>query len=239
VLFITLHRTSFFNNYNQFPGEEDSKNTTLIELFDRITTAGGFTFFARNTSVNIHIENCTFFNNSASPNKANSTRPVLLEGNGHGGAVLLRMAQCNNATVIIINSNFSYNQAKIDGGGVYLSLSEDFSSAYILLKNNAFIGNQVFKSSGGAVSLNLFRNTYNNTFIIEDCDFIDNKGDAGGAVGVALYEITLDGVIAPDSLNITRCNFIRNSARNEGTAVGLFAFVHVDETGFTVGFTDW
>ena len=43
----------------------------------------------------------------------------------------------------------------------------------------------------------------------------------------------------PDSVNFTNCNFIDNAAQNEGTAVGLFSLVHVDQVGFPVAFENW
>ena len=219
--------------------DTDTENTTISELFDSITLAGGFTYFSRNTSVNIEIETCTFANNSAGPNDVNNTRPVLLKANGHGGGVLIRLAQVKEANIVISNSIFSDNEAEVDGGAIYFSLSEEFSSSQITLRNNDFINNRVSVSAGGAVSLNLFRDTFNNSFEMQDCVFSNNSANAGGAFGIALYDTGLDSIQYPDSALLERCNFVGNQASNEGTAVGLFALVHVDEVGFPVTFIDW
>lgn len=236
---ISLRSTSFLNNFNQAPTETDTENTTISELFDSITTAGGFTYFSRNVSVDIEIFNCTFSNNSAGPNDVNNTRPVLLKANGHGGGLLIRLAQIKAATITIADCTFSDNEAEVDGGAVYFSLSEGFSSSHIILRNNTFRNNQAGVSSGGAVSLNLFRNTFNNSFAVKDCLFEGNHANAGGGFGIALYDTGNDSITYPDLALFDNCKFTSNRASNEGTAVGLFALVHVDEVGFPVDFTNW
>ncbi len=236
---ISIRSTSFLNNFNQAPTETDTENTTISELFDSITTAGGFTYFSRNVSVNIEVFNCTFSNNSAGPNDVNNTRPVLLKANGHGGGLLIRLAQIKAAAITIADCTFSDNEAEVDGGAVYFSLSEGFSSSQIILRNNTFRNNQAGVSSGGAVSLNLFRNTFNNSFAVENCLLDGNHANAGGGFGIALYDTDNDSITYPDLAEFKNCNFTSNRASNEGTAVGLFALVHVDEVGFPVTFTNW
>ena len=56
---------------------------------------------------------------------------------------------------------------------------------------------------------------------------------------MALYDSNISSSQNPDSVNFTDCNFVDNLARNEGTAVGLFSLVHVDQVGFPVGFDNW
>ena len=89
------------------------------------------------------------------------------------------------------------------------------------------------------MSVNSFNFTYNNSIIVEDCEFMGNTGNAGGAFSVALYNSNLESTRLPDEVNFTRCGFYSNKAENEGTAVGLFSLVHVDQIGFPVSFTDW
>lgn len=236
---IVLRRTFFLNNNNQIPDEEDTANTTILDLYDSRTTSGGFSYFSRNEDVHISIENCTFSNNSAGVNAANNSRPVLLKVNGHGGAVLIRLAKVQNAVIKITDSNFFNNHAEVDGGGVYFSLSENFSSSLITLVNNHFVNNSVQESSGGAVSVNIFRFSFKNSFFIRNCTFEGNGANSGGAFGIALYDTSLESIRYPDSASFVNCYFFKNTARNEGTAVGLFALVHVDEVGFPVNFADW
>ena len=236
---IRLTRTNFILNQNQIPAPLDSKNTTITELFDSITTAGGFTYYNRNDSVDITIEDCKFINNSANVNDVSTSRPELLKANGHGGGVLIRLAQVTNSNIRITNSWFEGNEAEVDGGGIYFSFSENFSSNSIYLYNNTFVRNRVYESTGGAVSWNVFSFSFNNSFVVKDCIFAENCGTAGGAVGISLYDISVDSFLLPDSAEFVGCKFLRNRARHEGSAVGLFSLVHVEEFGFPVGFTNW
>ena len=213
--------------------------TRIEELYDTITTGGGFTFFSRNRSVNITIDNCTFLHNSANRNDVNNSRPVLLKANGHGGAILIRLAGVENSEITIIDSVFRNNHAQVDGGAIYMSISDGVSLNEVLLARNEFITNIVDQASGGAVSINSFNISYNNTILIEDCHFVGNVGNAGGAFSVVLYDSDTSSSDSPDRMNFTNCSFIDNSADNEGTAVGLFSLVHVDQVGFPVSFEDW
>lgn len=213
--------------------------TNIKELYDSITTAGGFTFFSRYRSVSITITHCTFINNSANRNDVNNTRPVLLKSNGHGGAVLIRLAGVENSKISISDSVFRNNLAEVDGAAIYMSLSEEINSNRIELMRNNFTSNIVEVASGGAVSINSFNISYNNTILVKDCDFKGNLGNAGGAFSIALYDSNINSTRSPDSVRFTDCSFVGNAAENEGTAVGLFSLVHVDQIGFPVVFDDW
>lgn len=236
---IIIRGTIFIDNFNQDPVETDTKNTILSDLFHSITTAGAFTYYSRNTSVNIAIDNCTFINNTAGPNDSNDKRPILLKANGHGGGLLIRLMEVQRAVITISNSLFSGNHAEVDGGAIYLSLSKNFSSGQIILIKNIFLNNHATLSAGGAVSLNMFHNTFNNSFQIEDCIFDGNSAIAGGAFDVALYDSGNESVLLPNSAKFTNCSFTSNQASNEGTAVGLSALVRVNEFGFPVTFVNW
>ena len=213
--------------------------TTIEELYDSITTAGGFTFFSRDRPANIVIENCNFINNSANRNDEGNSRPVLLKANGHGGAVLIRLANVQDSEISITNSVFRNNHAQVDGGAIYLSLSEGVATNRILLVENEFTENVVEEASGGAVSINSFTISFNNTILVEECNFTGNVGNAGGAFSIALYDSDINSTRSPDVVNFTNCSFVDNAAENEGTAVGLFSLVHVDQVGFPVGFENW
>lgn len=237
---ITLTRTNFLHNQNHIPANIDSENTTIGSLYFSITTSGAFTFYSRDyAEAKVVIDNCTFHNNSAARNSVNDTRPVLLKANGHGGAVLIRIAGMQNVNISISNSHFEENFAEVDGGAVYLSFSENFSSSFVSITESQFVNNTALESAGGAVSLNLYRGSFNSTFLIEDSEFRLNQGNSGGAVGIALYETTIESTDVPDSASFKRCRFDGNAAQKEGTAVGLFSLVHVDQSGFPVSFTNW
>ena len=237
---VELKNSVFVDNHNQAVAVADGNETTVEALLRTITTGGALALFSRDTEfIKITITNCTFRSNSGNRNDVNNSRPVLLKSNGHGGAVLIRFVNVQNSTVMIENCSFENNFAEVDGGAVFISLSENVSSSLIVFRNNSFINNTVETASGGAISLNSFSITFNNTINIEDCDFISNSGNAGGAVSVALYDSNLNSTAFPDAVNFMRCNFTSNSAVNEGTAVGLFSLVHVDQVGFPVNFENW
>ncbi len=187
----------------------------------------------------IRIENCTFVNNSGSRNEEDTDRPLLLRANGHGGAVLIRLIQVTGARILIINNVFEGNRAEIDGGGIYFALSENTSSNLMCLYNNTFIKNTAYQSSGGAVSWNTFGSSYDNRLIMEECRLINNKGNAGGAVTVSLFDTNVDSFLSPNNAQFIGCLFKGNMAQHEGTAVTLYAVVRVDEFGFPVEFSNW
>ena len=237
---VELKNSVFLNNDNRARAVPDVNETTVEELFRTISTGGAFTFFSRDREqIDVTVTNCTFRSNSGNRNDVNNSRPVLLKANGHGGAVLIRLANVTNSMFTIENCTFENNLAEVDGGAVFISISQRFSSNWIIFRSNSFINNTVESASGGGISINSFNITFNNTVIIEDCNFTNNTGNAGGAVSVALYDSNVDSTTNPDSVNITRCKFINNYAFNEGTAIGLFSLVHVDQVGFPVTFVNW
>ena len=235
---ITLRNTLFVGNRNMYPAPYDQNETTVDQLYQTIITGGGFTFFTRTIPATILISNCTFLDNQAGHNLANSTRPVLLKANGHGGGVILRLANTSNSSVVIENSRFDSNLAEVDGGGVYVSLSQGASYNRLVMINNTFVNNVVQNASGGAVSVNSFLISFNNTLMVINNLFVNNTANAGGAFSVALYDSDLSSTQHPDNITFYNCSFISNSANSEGTAVGLFSLVHVDQIGFPITFID-
>ena len=137
---VTLTNTHFINNDNRQVAEPDVNETSIEELYDSITTGGGFTFFSRDQPVTIRIEKCSFVGNSANRNDPNNTRPVLLKANGHGGAVLIRLANAEGSEITIVDSEFVNNEAQVDGGAIYVTLSESVSGSSIFLERNNFTG---------------------------------------------------------------------------------------------------
>ena len=153
--------------------------------------------------------------------------------------MLIRLAKIKNSVISISDSSFENNFAEVDGGAVYFSFSENFSSSSVSIQDCHFINNTALESSGGAISLNSYSGSFNNSFVFQDCEFKRNRADSGGAVGISLYDTTIDSIDQPDSASLQNCSFYGNTAHNEGTAVGLFSHVHVDETGFPVSFINW
>ena len=213
--------------------------TSIEDLYSGITVSGGITFFSQGVNVEITIDRCRFLNNVANQNDQNNTRPVLLKVNGHGGAVLIRLAEVQNSRITISDCVFGNNHAQVDGGAVYLSLSENAENNVAVVTNSTFFGNEVEQASGGAISINSFNFTSNNTIAISNCSFTGNRASAGGAVSVVLYDTNINSTQSPDGVEFSHCQFVGNMAVNEGTAVGLFSLVHVDQIGFPVSFHDW
>lgn len=234
---IRLLGSTFLENRNLAEVVVDDENTTLSGLSEVISTAGALTLLASDQPINAVIQNCTFSSNVANINPPNNARPVLLKANGHGGAVLMRFVGSCDSSVEISGCVFESNVAEVDGGGLYISLSEHASRNSITLRDTNFTSNAVMEASGGAISINSFNFTFNNSLLVERCHFTSNSGDSGGAVGVALYNV--NSTQSPDVLTFRESHFMGNRANNEGTAVGLFSLVHVDQVGFPVYFEDW
>ena len=235
---ILVQDTMFINNHNLLPAEPDTNSTNITELYRAIISGGGITYYS-NSTAELTIRNCTFDNNSANVNDVNNSRPVLLKTNGHGGAIIVRLAGSNDSTISITNTVFSNNHAQVDGGAIYFSFSEKATNNEVNLSNLNFTNNVVEEASGGAVSINSFSISYFTRINVSDCSFIDNSANAGGAFSAVLYDSDEDSATQQDSISFSNCRFINNSAFNEGTAVGLFSLVHVDQVGYPVNFTDW
>ena len=231
--------SSFYDNRNNVSRPNTRNETTLDDLYTTVQTSGGITIFSQTQSSEITIDNCNFTNNQASPNPANDTRPVLLKANGHGGAILIRLSNSYDSSVVISNCWFENNYAEVDGGAVYFTYSDSSFGNTVTIKGTTFVDNRVIDASGGAISLNSYNFTYNNSFLLENNTFLSNYGSAGGAFSMALYDSDLTSSEQPDRIEFRQCRFENNSAENEGTAVGLFSLVHVDQVGFPVFFYDW
>ena len=235
---VVLLRTDFILNKNEIPAPLDTENTTISDVIGSIITAGGFTYYNRDSeNVSIIIDQCKFINNKANTNDGPTIRPLLLKGNGHGGAIIIRLLGVSEADIQITNSLFDGNEAEVNGGGIYFSTSENFYSSNVYLYNNTFIHNRAYSSSGGAISWNTFSSSFNNSLVVNDCRFVSNQGSAGGAVSIGLHTTSFQ--LIPDRASFSDCLFYNNKANVEGTAVGLFALVRVEEFGFPVEFTNW
>ena len=236
---ITIVNSNFYDNRNNVTVMNPSNETSIDDLYTTVQTSGGITIFTQAQSTNITIDHCNFTNNQASPNPENDTRPVLLKAYGHGGAILVRLSVAVDSTVVISNCRFENNYAEVDGGAIYFTYSDNSSQNVVIIKDTTFISNRVLDASGGAISLNSYNFTYNNSFFLENNTFLSNYGSAGGAFSMALYDSNLMSSELPDEIVFRHCDFVNNSAENEGTAVGLFSLVHVDQVGFPVYFFDW
>ena len=237
---VLLEGIIFRDNRNLFPATPDTNSTNITELYRAIITGGGITYYSNSGTVTkLEIRNCTFINNSANMNDVNNSRPVLLKTNGHGGAIIIRLSGSRNSNISITDTVFDNNYAEVDGGAIYFSFSDGATDNSVVLEGVHFTNNRVDQASGGAVSINSFSISYSTEVNVSNCDFMNNSGNAGGAFSAVLYDSDEDSAIQQDSINFANCRFINNSASNEGTAVGLFSLVHVDQVGYPVSFSDW
>ena len=231
--------TVFINNTNHrdrsIPRGNDSVD--IDALYSRILVGGALTFFSLGTTeTDLTVDGCHFENNVANRNE-NNTRPVLLRENGHGGAVLVRLANVSHSSIIFRNSWFVNNVAQVDGAGVYLSLSAEANNNNIEFSGLTFHNNAVQEAGGGGISLNSFEVSFSNNITVRDSVFTNNNASAGGGLSLVLYQG--DHEQSADNLVFRNCTFRENKAENDGTAVGLFSLLHVDEIGFPVSFEDW
>ena len=235
---VLLENTTFQDNHNLYPATPDTNSTNITELYGAIITGGGITYYSNKTA-ELYITNCMFINNSANHNDENNTRPVLLKTNGHGGAIIVRLAGSHNSTIVISDTVFVNNVAQVDGGAIYFSFSEMATNNSVVLENINFMNNTVQEASGGAVSVNSFSISYSTKVDVTNCKFTNNTANAGGAFSAVLYDSDEKSAELQDGIAFTNCRFINNRAANEGTAVGLFSLVHVDQVGYPVNFTNW
>lgn len=235
---VIVENTIFQDNRNLYPAAPDTASTNITELYRAIITGGGITYYSTK-SVTLHIRSCTFINNSANRNDVGNSRPVLLKTNGHGGAIIIRLAGANNSNITITDTVFVSNSAEVDGGAIYFSFSEKATNNSVVLERIDFTNNVVKQASGGAVSVNSFSISYSTIINVTDCNFTNNSANAGGAFSAVLYDSDEESAVQQDNINFVNCQFMFNSASNEGTAVGLFSLVHVDQVGYPVSFGDW
>ena len=231
-----MRNTTFEHNSDEVMPIPD---TRIDDLYKTQETGGGINIIAGMHTIDVIIDNCTFRDNTASRNLPNDTHPVLLKQNGHGGALLLRLIGTYNGNLIVNNTQFINNKAQVDGGSIYITYSDNADNNTFYFNGCTFSGNSVDEAAGGAISVNSYNFTYNNSFLISNCIFEGNRASAAGSVSMSLYDSNIDTTERPDRLGFNKCRFIGNIAANEGTAVGLFSLVHVDQVGFLVNFTDW
>lgn len=143
-------------------------------------------------SPSIHIENCSFINNSAIPSDAlqqTLTQVFIRElFTGRGGGLGLALnSPLRPYSVVIRNCSFVHNFAKLLGGAVYITLgwatSHDivFDSNMLIENESGFAGGATFLGSFGPGTQTKFDN-----IVFKDCMYIRNKAERGGG---AVYAV--------------------------------------------------
>lgn len=234
-----VSESQFLDNKNLLPATIGDDAMIANDLYATINSGAGLSLFSIGIETEIVVDNCQFHNNTASENHKDDLNQLLFKQNGRGSAILIRLVGVVHSTIKISGCEFSNNHAQIEGAAIYTSFSDNASSNHILLSGNEFTRNTVELGAGGALGLNSFQFSVNNKIDIEDCVFVENRADSGGAVSFALYDSSEESVIQPDQMHFHNCLFQHNAAVHEGTAVGLFSLVHVDDVGFPVNFSNW
>ncbi len=208
----------------------------MDELNILCAPGGALSVYSSNT-INLLIENCTFSNNKASDRAIDDRRPPLLQLDGHGGAVFIRLNGTNGSSVHFRNSTFKWNIARIQGGAIYVSASNQAANSNFVVEDCTFTNNSAETKAGGALAIVLFDTTLNNTFMIRSSTFKGNSAVGGGAVAVILYNLYTTEY--QDVVVFVNCLFELNTAEREGSAVGLFSLLHTDLEPFPASFIGW
>ena len=134
----------------------------------------------------------TIMNNSFYYNKARSEIDV------GGGAMCI-----SNTSVVVTNSTFVGNSAKVDGGAI---LSNNSTVTII----DSYFSNNTALRDGGALAVNV----YPSDFTITDTCFMENQaGDDGGAIFVGRKG---------SHVRVDRGSLINNHATDRGGAIAIF-----------------
>ena len=114
---------------------------------------------------------------------------------GYGGAILIEL----QSSVEISGSRFSGNHGS-DGGAIYLARTPNVTVSDCWFESNSA------ENKGGAIWYESTSNPPPTAPLIEDCIFVNNSAEGGGAIGLWLNA----------SPRIVRCTLIGNSQAGEG-----------------------
>ena len=238
---IILRNCTFEANVNQITHRHAQFNHSTIKLDDLDELAlsgGGLNILAKNlSSLTALIEGCRFTRNGVIFDSKTSRRPPLFQVDGHGGGAYIRLSAVSNSNVTFSNTVFDSNSAQIDGGAIYISMSNGASHNYIRFDNCQFYNNSVTDTSGGAISVVLYNSTKQNEVLVQDCVFEENSATGGGAIGFVIYDI--GGLPYNHTVSVENSTFKRNRAVTEGSAIGTYGLIHVDEASFKIQIQNW
>jgi predicted outer membrane repeat protein len=138
--------------------------------------------------IGAEIARCAFINNRATAanmvrvtNNAFSTRTF----SGRGGALgVFYNESYHNISLIITDTSFENNYARSFGGALYLVKFGEQSQNVYKLRGNNFTNNAA-TLGGGAMDITFFSGAPN-TLMMNDCNFIENVGQTGGALSLYL-----------------------------------------------------
>ena len=211
---------------------------------DNVTSAGGISIFGENHTQEVLLFDCYFGNNFGRRNNESNSVPSQLKQFGHGGGLSVRLVNSDDGYVCVVNSSFNNNAAEVEGGAIIFTIA-DSDNNNITLSKVTFHKNYCCteKCTGGAVNVDLFAPAKQNRINFFECDFSHNNATlgSGGAISIAGSDkgFSDNGSDAYALVTIDSCNFKHNTAKFEGTAVGLFFLGRVNQAGFRIRMKDW
>ena len=218
VVFISC---SFYNNHYY------GSATPIAYIFDNTTAAAVVSLFAQRQSVVALVLDSKFFNNSRGDSE-------LAQGGGINARAL-----GNNNQLCIEGTEFDRNSAYFDGGAIAIVVGNGTSNTAVVINNSIFRNNSCMGElcSGGAVDIDIKDSTLYNRVEITGSSFITNRASTGGAVSIS----TTDNIAGyqNDTVVLCNCTFIGNRAYYDGTALGIYSLVRVDEISLSVQVQDW
>lgn len=138
--------------------------------------------------IEAEVIRCAFINNRATA--ANKVRPTndafstrIFSGRG-GGLGVFYNESYHNISLIITNTCFENNYARSFGGALYLVKFGERSQNMYKLRGNNFTNNAA-PLGGGAMDITFFSGAPN-MLMMNDCTFIENVGQTGGALSLYL-----------------------------------------------------
>lgn len=192
------------------------------------TAAGSLSLFAQRRSTNLLVLGSRFFNNHAG---------IMLDY-APGGAISVR-ALGNCTKLCIERTVFDSNSAADDGGAVAIAVGNGTFNTAVIINNSTFTNNSCAHElcSGGAVNIDVKDTSLYNVIEIIGTRFTSNSASTGGAVSVSTAD-NVDGS-DNDTLMIANCTFSANTAYYDGTALGVYSLVLVDEISLSVQIQNW
>lgn len=173
--------------------------------FERISFEGGISDEdERAGAITISRSDVTFIDCNFQSNNANSSNPA----GGNGGALILR-----SATVLVVGSSFTGNQAWRSGGAIDLR-----GGSHLAIHDSQFIGNRVNEAEHFANSLGGAIFALNSSLRVTNTRFESNEaGFAGGAI-YSFGDWTTTAPDFPTNVLITNSTFDSNSVQCNSTS---------------------
>ena len=169
-----------------------------------------------NNKANLTINNCDFYENIASRGAiASQSKSKLLINNSkfHNNdmtsiTTTYGIIYSNSADVVVVNTNFTDNKAKI-GGAIYVTRASSSTTGTLNVLNCIFKNNIANIGNGGAIfTARTLTNIENTTFINNTAiKSFNNVGGNGGAIYQSINDLT-------NIVTIKNSIFIGNAASN-------------------------